>query len=340
MQVFGVVAECNPLHTGHELLLAEAKRRGADAVVAVMSGSFVQRGEPAVLSKFDRAADMARAGYDLVLELPVRFALSSAQRFAEGGVSALARTGIVDTLFFGSECGDMQLLQKAAAATEDAAVAAVIKAYTEQGQSYPAAQQKAVNEAYGETAASVFGGANNILAAEYLKANSRLQTGLAAQTMLRAPAAPSAQGIRRDAAAGLPLGGRVRAHTAKLLAGGGAIDQDLWQRVAMHKLRELPADAFASLADAAGGLAERMADAAKHCSTLSEFCEAVKTRRYTMSRVKRMACCAALGLFGVPELPLPYLRVLAIGPRGRQLLAQMKQRCSVPFSESLLKLSQ
>ncbi|MBQ4094220.1 MAG: nucleotidyltransferase family protein, partial [Oscillospiraceae bacterium] len=99
MQVFGVVAECNPLHTGHELLLAEAKHRGADAVVAVMSGSFVQRGEPAVLSKFDRAADMARAGYDLVLELPVRFALSSAQRFAEGGVSALAQTGIVDTLF-------------------------------------------------------------------------------------------------------------------------------------------------------------------------------------------------------------------------------------------------
>jgi len=212
----------------------------------VMSGSFVQRGEPAVLSKFDRAADMARAGYDLVLELPVRFALSSAQRFAEGGVSALAQTGIVDTLFFGSECGDMQLLQKAAAATEDAAVAAAIKAYTEQGQSYPAAQQKAVNEAYGETAASVFGGANNILAAEYLKANSRLQTGLAAQTMLRAPAAPSAHGIRRDAAAGLPLGGRVRAHTAKLLAGGGAIDQDLWQRVAMYKLRELPADAFAN----------------------------------------------------------------------------------------------
>ena len=73
--------------------------------------------------------------------------------------------------------------------------------------------------------------------------------------------------------------------------------------------------------------------------TLDAFCEAVKTRRYTMSRVKRMACCAALGLFGVPELPAPYLRVLAIGPKGKQLLGEMKKRCSVPFSESLLKLS-
>ena len=339
MQVFGVVAECNPLHTGHELLLAEAKRRGADGVVAVMSGSFVQRGEPAVLSKFDRAADMARAGYDLVLELPVRYALSSAQRFAEGGVSALAQTGIVNTLFFGSECGELAALQTLAAVLQQQDTAAAIKAYTEQGISYPAAQQRAVAEKCGEEVANLLNGSNNILAVEYLRANERLQLGLSAQTVLRAPAAPSAHGIRRHAAAGLPLGGRVREHTAELLAGGGAIDQALWQRVAMYKLREMDEAQFSLLADAGGGMAERMAQAARRCATLDAFCEAVKTRRYTMSRVKRMACCAALGLFGVPELPAPYLRVLAIGRGGRQLLGEMKKRCSVPFSESLLKLS-
>ncbi len=107
MTVYGIVCECNPFHRGHQLIINRAYELGADAVVGVMSGNFVQRGEPAIISKFVRAEQMVRSGFDLVIELPVRFVLSSAQRFATGAVNLLNNTGAADVLLFGSESGSL-----------------------------------------------------------------------------------------------------------------------------------------------------------------------------------------------------------------------------------------
>ena len=116
MTVMGIIAEYNPLHKGHEYQLKEARRlTGADYIIVIMSGCFTQRGTPAVLDKYDRARMALSCGADLVLELPVRFACSSAEYFASGAVSVLNRLGCVDYLCFGSECGDTQALISAAA---------------------------------------------------------------------------------------------------------------------------------------------------------------------------------------------------------------------------------
>lgn len=339
MRVFGVVTECNPLHAGHRSLIRQAREAGADALIAVLSGSFVQRGEPAILSKFDRAAEMADAGFDLVLELPVSLCLSSAQRFAEGAVSMLAAAGVVDTLLFGSESGSLDALSRAAALLEQPDVLDEIRRETETGASYPAAQQAVAAKRLGDADADLLKKPNNILAVEYLRAIWRRRLPLAAKTVLRPPGAPSAHGVRADAAAGLPLGGRVSQNTARLLAGGGAVDLPLFEKLAMARLRELSPAQFASLPDTGGGLAERMERAAKTAGSFTAFCEAAKTKRYTMSRVKRAAVWGVLGLSTAPGTDAPYLRVLAIGAGGKALLREMRSRASLPFGEKLLQLA-
>ena len=116
MNITGIITEFNPLHRGHEHILKAARENGADGIVCVMSGNFVQRGDAAIFNKFDRAECAVRAGADLIIELPVGYCLSSAQTFAYGGVALLESLGCVDTLMFGSECGDIELLKKTAAA--------------------------------------------------------------------------------------------------------------------------------------------------------------------------------------------------------------------------------
>ena len=113
MRVAGIVAEYNPFHNGHRYQIEATRRAGAECVVAVMSGNFVQRGEPALLDKFTRAKAALSCGVDLVLELPLPFAAAGAQRFARGAVALLDALGCVDTLSFGSECGALPPLLQA-----------------------------------------------------------------------------------------------------------------------------------------------------------------------------------------------------------------------------------
>lgn len=119
MTIAGIIAEYNPFHNGHLYQIEQTKRAGATHIVAVMSGSFVQRGEPALFSKWDRAAAALESGADLILELPVPYAMSSAERFGFGGVFLLHALGCVDMLSFGSESGNLNDLQQAARSLQE-----------------------------------------------------------------------------------------------------------------------------------------------------------------------------------------------------------------------------
>lgn len=195
MKIVGLITEYNPFHNGHKYHVEEAKRiTGADHVIAIMSGNFVQRGTPALIDKYCRTRMALNNGVDLVLELPVCCATGSAEYFAQGAVSILSRLGIVDYLCFGSECGDIALLGKAAKLliASPASFDDSLKLFLKDGLTYPAARLKALQHSLEETA-SVEGTAlskvltepNNILGIEYMKALQQLSSGIEPVTIQR-----------------------------------------------------------------------------------------------------------------------------------------------------------
>ena len=184
--VIGIVAEYNPFHNGHARLIEQTRARlGADCpVVCVMSGDFVQRGSPAVYAKFARAETAARCGADLVLELPLPWALSSAEGFARGAVGLLGSLGVVTHLSFGSECGELEPLQRVAEALLDPLLGEDLRAELQAGIPFAAARQQAVARRVGALA-ELLQAPNNILAVEYLKAIFDQRLDLHPLTILR-----------------------------------------------------------------------------------------------------------------------------------------------------------
>lgn len=194
MKVVGIVAEYNPFHNGHRYHIEEARKcTGADFVVVVMSGDFVQRGEPAVIDKYHRTEMALSQGADLVLELPAAFACASAEYFATGAVSLLHALGCVDTLCFGSECGHLDLLEEIADLfiQEPSEYKEYLKTALKSGYSFPAARDEALKEYFAEdlvkTAqiASVLSAPNNILGIEYIKALKVLGSSIRPVTITR-----------------------------------------------------------------------------------------------------------------------------------------------------------
>ncbi len=198
MKTIGLITEYNPFHNGHKYHIEEARRMtGADYVVAVMSGNFVQRGTPAIMDKYSRTAMALRNGIDLVLELPVCYATGSAEYFAQGAVALLDRLGIVDAICFGSESGSISLLSKAAdllllapAAFEDR-----LQEQLKEGLSYPVARVRALEHTLTQNGSSdaailtdVLAEPNNILGIEYLKALKKLSSSIEPVTIQRVSA--------------------------------------------------------------------------------------------------------------------------------------------------------
>lgn len=176
MRVVGIIAEFNPFHKGHKYLVDQVKHRlEPDAIIAVMSGNFVQRGEPAMWNKWVRARSAIENGIDLVFELPVCFATNSGEEFARGAIRTLKGLGVVTDLAFGSETGDKEGLENMAAclSSEDNSFSTHIKEALKTGLSYPAAYEKAFQIRFGEDPLSgaILKGPNDILALEYLKQN-------------------------------------------------------------------------------------------------------------------------------------------------------------------------
>lgn len=191
MNTIGIIAEYNPFHKGHAYQIAEIKRQtGVQNIVVVMSGDFVQRGMPAWTDKYLRTQMALSQGVDFVFELPVVYATASAESFALGGVSLLSSLGFVDGICFGSECGDLALLQKIAdfLCCPPADFDNLIKMYLTDGLSYPSAREKALTkllEKEIENASSLLSSPNNILAIEYLKAIKQCNSPLMPFTIVR-----------------------------------------------------------------------------------------------------------------------------------------------------------
>ena len=344
--VIGIVAEYNPFHNGHARLIEQTRAQlgAACPVVCVMSGDFVQRGSPAVYSKFARAEAAVRSGADLVLELPLPWSLSSAEGFARGAVGLLGSLGIVTHLSFGSECGEIDPLQRVAQVLLDPLLGEALRAELRSGITFAAASQQAVARRVGALA-ELLQAPNNILAVEYLKAIYDQRLELHPLTVLRTGAQHdrfaegnirSASELRmrigagEDVSAFLPRAAAEICTREKMLGRGPVLPEAL-ESALLSRLRMLPQAAYNALPGATEGLGNSLYRAAHEEPTLDGVLAAAKSKRYALARLRRMTMCAALGVTaGMDGGTPPYARVLAIGAQGRELLRAIDARTAVP----------
>ncbi|MBQ6829728.1 MAG: nucleotidyltransferase family protein [Clostridia bacterium] len=346
MRIAGIVAEYNPFHNGHAYHIEKTRERdgGCEAthIVAVMSGSFVQRGEPAVMTKFDRARAALSGGADLVLELPLSWALSSAEKFAFGAVSMLNALGCVDAISFGSEAGALAPLRRAVDTMETPRFQTLLKYFMESGIAFPEATQKALTEIAGDSCGKLLASPNNTLGIEYLKALRRLDSSIQPFTVARYQVAHDSEVPLGNIASATYLRGLLKSDrtvaafpfmpSACISAVSDAAQKgalpalpERLERAVLAKLRTLSPAAIAALPGISEGLENRFYNAVRTAVDLTSLEEAVKTKRYPLTRVRRLIWNAFLGTPKLaPFTPVPYLRVLAANSRGKEILSAAK----------------
>lgn len=359
MKVSGIICEYNPFHNGHLYHIRNTRKNGATHVVAVMSGNFVQRGDTAIMDKLDRARLAVKSGADLVIELPVQYSLSSAEFFATGAVWLLKSLGVVDELSFGSECGDTDMLSRTLEVSERAAAERKdeIRSIMEKGYTYPRALNSVISGISSE-AASVISEPNNLLAIEYMRALKSFGTSIKPYTVKRTSAAhdssaptdeyASASYIRELISKGVSGIDSIGAYTtsiwadevSKAVRNGEIADINRLERVILYKLRTASVKEIANLHDVGQGLEHRIYGA-RMAGSLEELLFTVKTKRYTMARIRRILLSLLIGINkqDMTHLP-PYGRILAINERGREILAAAKGKATLPYATSIAKLSQ
>jgi len=313
---------------------------GADcAIVCVMSGNFVQRGDFAIFNKHARAKAAIQCGADLVLELPLPYALSSAERFADAGVYILDRLGACDYIAFGSESGDIGALTDAAAAIVSSKAEMHTKEWLDKGLSYAAAQQKAADAVLGARS-EVFKHPNNLLGIEYLKALAACESPIKPITVKRTGEHDSDTGLsafsmRKELMRGDKPWGRMPNAAAvvfmeEIIAGRGPVFISQCELAILSRLRA--AKSFAELPGATEGLENRLLRYAGTEPTFEAILEKVKTKRYTMSRLRRMLLCACLGITAADaQKPPPYIRVMAMSHAGMSILAEARKKARLPI---------
>ena len=351
MQIAGIIIEYNPMHHGHSYLLEQLRSRlGADtAVIGVMSGNFVQRGDFALVRKHARARAAVESGVDLVLELPMPWAVASAERFADGGVQVLMKTGLVTDLVFGSECGEAEALREVAACLDTPAFENGLRRALSEGLSYAACRQAAAGELLGREKAALLEDPNNILGIEYCKALLRrgsairplavkrkgagyhgtdVVDGMASATLLRKLLR---EGDREQALL-LMAPAMKAAYLAEEAAGRAPVFRANCERAILARLRSMTEADFAALDEGREGLYHRLYEASRTAASVEEVLETAKTKRYAYARLSRMVLWAYLGLTPA-QFPaeVPYVRVLAANAAGRTLLGRMRETAAVPI---------
>lgn len=330
MDAVGVVCEFDPLHWGHERLLRRVGESGR-VLVCAMSGNFTQRGGAACVEKFARAEMAVRCGADLVVELPTPWAMATAEKFADGGVSLLAQCG-VKTLYFGSECGDTDALWATAEALLRADVHRAIRLEMDGGLPYAAARQAVLERETGLGA--LLAQPNNTLAVEYLKAIRRRDLAADAATVRREDGghhgSASASHIRALLAAGQeakafalmpPQAADILGREMK--KGLAPVDPARLERAMLARLRLMNEHDFASYDSGGEGLYRRVYRAVQEGGSLGDILTRATTKRYPTARVRRMLWAVFLGL-EAPGEDIPYVRILAATEAGRRLLRQMR----------------
>lgn len=333
MKTVGIICEYNPLHLGHRKQIDRIKAEfGEDTtIVCAMSGNFVQRGAPAILDKSIRAQAAVLSGADLVLELPVTTALSSAEGFAAGGVKILSQ--MCDHLCFGAETADGDTLMTAARKLISEAFPPLLRAQLDTGKSFPAARQAAL-EAMGSNPTPL-SQPNDILAVEYCKAILTQNSSMKPFPIHRAgnyhaeiadAENPSATAVRNLMLYSHNWRTCVPKPAREIFENAPLHSTTAGERAILTKLRTMTDAEFEALPYGSEGLWRKFMHACRGEATLEDILSATKSKRYTRTRLDRMMMCAFLGITKeMLEQEVPYTRILAFNGKGRAILKEAKK---------------
>lgn len=333
MKIAGIICEYNPFHNGHARQIRSIRQTlGQDtAIVCAMSGSFVQRGAPAIFHKSLRAKAAVLSGADLVVELPINYALRSAEGFAAGGVSILGQ--LCTHLSFGSETGNTDALMQTARLLLSDEFSAHLRCRLDEGLSFPAARQKALEQMGAQ--ASLLEKPNDILAVEYCKAVVSQKQALTVlpiarggsyHDLLAQEAEPSATSLRRLIGLGQAVHPYIPESAADIFKGAAVHRLENGHNAVLYRLRTMTDGEFEALPYGSEGLWRKLMHESRQQSTLEGILSAVKSKRYTRTRLDRMVMCAFLGIDAKTLDTSPdYTRVLAFNGTGRRILAQHRK---------------
>lgn len=355
MQAVGIIAEYNPFHNGHKWQLDEARKQsGCPFVVGVMSGNFMQRGEPAIFDKWKRAEMAIRGGADLIIELPAVFAVRSAQYFATGGIRLLNSLGIVSHLCFGAEHADVTLLSNIATSVADAEVIKELHLHLQAGNTYAAALGKALQHKH-HIPLDIIASPNNILAVEYLRAMEKFAPQLipvpvtrqqsqyrdtnmtwpfASATAIR-HALLQSMSITHEISSAIPQS-TVTIINNLLAEQRGPVTFDNLSNVILAQIRTASLEKLAQLPSVSEGLHYKLRDSALRSANINQLFSLLKSKRYPYTRLQRIIIHLLLGtnqtqLASFDETGPRYARILAFNQQGRLLLKHMNQHSTIPI---------
>ncbi len=347
-RVLGIVAEYNPFHNGHAYHIKQSKQiSNCRYTVCVMSGNFTQRGSCSLIDKWSKAKMAIENGVDLVIELPVLYATSSAENFAFGAVQILDSLKIVDDISFGAECSDIQILSEIADVLyrEPKAFKSILAHELDKGVSFPKARENALLMYLNNTKRylNILSAPNNILGIEYLKALKLLDSHLVPHVVERIEADYNSYGISGNIASSTAIRNIVKSGNFKVLPkilpessysvlmenikfGHVVSDISSFEKEILYVLRKMSIDEIKNLPDVNEGLENILKKAANSCNSVIEFLNIVKSKRYTNTRIQRILLYSLLGItkkdMQISKKVNPYIRVLGMNKRGEFILSE------------------
>lgn len=350
MNITGIIAEYNPFHFGHSYQIEMARHSGATHIIVCMSGNFTQRGDISYFNKFTKAKAAVLNGADLVLELPTPYALSSADRFAFGSVNILNQLGCVDNIHFGSECGDIKIIKQMAEIIDSPSIARMTADVLKSGVSYPNARQQAIETKFPDFSKH-FLSPNNTLGTEYVKWLNRLNSNIKPSTIKRHKVVHDSNKTSGTFASASYIRSLmdetsseaflyIPKTAAKLfkndIAEGFIPSKNNIDVAILSKMRTITRQELLNIADVSEGLENRILTSAAKAINFDQLCELIKTKRYTMARIRRIILNAFLGIpKWMQSTPPQYIRVLAFNKRGQEILKLAKKTSGLYVSSSL-----
>lgn len=360
MKTVGMITEYNPYHNGHSYHMAQSKKMtGSDCAIAVMSGSFVQRGEPAITDKWTRARMALLDGADIVIELPVMYSTASAEFFAYAAVKLLHDTGIVSSICFGTENDDMELLKKAASllCNEPMEFSALLKQELSVGTPFAAARAKALEEFIPGTF-QLLCTPNNILAIEYLKAIFRLESNIQAVALKRKGEGYYSKNLGRPNPSATAIRNLIEYNQTEMLRmfipsvsfpafcaafseGTAPVFPDDLSSYLNYILRTESKEHLAEILDISEGLENRIVAAGESYHTFTEIANAVKSKRYPLTRINRALLHIVLNIKTSDFLYfnhhgfVPYIRILGFRRSSENLLKEICDKAAIPVLTSI-----